>query len=341
MRDDKPEISVIVPVYKVEKYVSKCIDSIMAQTFEDIEIILVDDGSPDNCGKICDAYAEKDSRIRVIHKENGGLSDARNAGIDAARGGYISFVDSDDYIAPDMMEKLYNAINSSDADMSICNYLYVDENGNEVYDNDNLPIKDEVVSGVEILTNKMLEHKGWYWVISCCKLYKKEIFSGLRFIREKQHEDEFIIHEVLVRCGKVAGVSDALYYYVQREGSIMNKRETSVKILDAVEAMMNRIELLYKLDCDPYVAYWTTTVAVDNICISLKKVDYRNRENRTRYKEILDQFNKTTKKMTKTLTKKLSPDRKVKLVVFRILLRLLLAADVIGVLKPILRIAKR
>ncbi len=114
------EISIIVPVYKVEPYLRKCVDSILAQTFTDFEVILVDDGSPDNSGKICDEYASKDSRVRVIHKENGGLSSARNAGIDVARGKYLGFVDSDDYIEKDMYELLYDNIVKEQADLSIC-----------------------------------------------------------------------------------------------------------------------------------------------------------------------------------------------------------------------------
>ena len=118
-----PKISIIVPVYKVEKYIHKCIDSILNQTFKDFELILVDDGSPDNCGKICDEYAKKDSRVIVIHKENGGLSSARNSGLDIARGDYIGFVDSDDYIENDMYELLYNLCEENNCDISSCSSI--------------------------------------------------------------------------------------------------------------------------------------------------------------------------------------------------------------------------
>ena len=114
-----PKISVIVPVYKVEKYLNKCVDSIVNQTFTDIEIILVDDGSPDNSGKMCDDWSQKDRRIRVIHKENGGLSDARNRGIQESSGEYIIFIDSDDFIEPKMLEVLYNLATDHDADVAI------------------------------------------------------------------------------------------------------------------------------------------------------------------------------------------------------------------------------
>lgn len=148
----KDLISVIVPVYKVERYLCRCVDSIIAQTYTNLQIILVDDGSPDGSGAICDDYAAKDPRITVIHKENGGLSDARNAGLGAARGSYIGFVDSDDYISVDMYEKLYKAIVACNADMSVCNFRYVDENGNNMEERNNaLPVKDEVIDGMTAL----------------------------------------------------------------------------------------------------------------------------------------------------------------------------------------------
>ena len=144
-------ISVIVPVYNIEGYLGKCIDSIIAQTYKDLEIILVDDGSSDHCGAICDKYAKKDNRIKVIHKPNGGLSDARNHGIEAATGSYLGFVDGDDYIEPQMYEKLHNALVENDAEMSICSFRYV---GGYEERNGRLSIADEVLTGREILLEK-------------------------------------------------------------------------------------------------------------------------------------------------------------------------------------------
>ena len=126
---EKPLLSIIVPVYDVERYLQKCIDSILAQTFTDFELILVDDGSPDNCPALCDAAAAKDARIRVLHQKNGGLSAARNAGLDVARGEWIGFVDSDDYISPEMYEILYKAVQSTGSDLALCDYVKVDETG--------------------------------------------------------------------------------------------------------------------------------------------------------------------------------------------------------------------
>ena len=121
-------ISVVVPIYNVENYIKKCVDSILSQTYKNLEIILVDDGSPDNCPQICDEYAQKDNRIKVIHKENGGLSDARNAGIDISKGKFITFIDSDDYIEKDYVEVLYNSIKENASDMAIGSHKAIYDN---------------------------------------------------------------------------------------------------------------------------------------------------------------------------------------------------------------------
>lgn len=211
-------ITVIVPVYKVEKYLRRCVDSILAQTYTNLEIILVDDGSPDNCGKICDEYAAKDSRIKVIHQENGGLSAARNAGLDIATGDYIGFVDSDDYIAPDMYEKLYAALKESDADISICNFQKVDENGKK------LKTKEKIESGV--LTNmqaltELQGKSGLCFIVAWNKLYKSWVFDGVRFPVGRKCEDNYIAHILIHKSRKVALVEEELHCYLQREGSIM------------------------------------------------------------------------------------------------------------------------
>ena len=166
------EISIIVPVYQVEKYIRQCIDSILAQTFTDFELILVDDGSKDNSGKICDEYAEKDKRIRVIHKENGGLSDARNKGLDNASGNYFMFVDGDDYIAPNMAECLYKKIFEAKADIAVCNYRYIFESdGEKDFATEN---KAEVLNSNEIFYNRKNERNYGFWTVAWNKLYKRE-----------------------------------------------------------------------------------------------------------------------------------------------------------------------
>lgn len=287
-------ISVIIPIYKVEKYLRKCIDSVMAQAYKNIEIILVDDGSPDGCGLICDEYAQKDSRIKVIHKENGGLSDARNAGLDIASGEYVMFVDSDDYISEKMCDKLYWALTENNADVSVCNFLHVDEDGREIAEmNNDMLIEDEVLSGREILENRLINN--WHWVISWNKLYKRTLFDNVRFKVGKQHEDEFIIHEILSQCERVAGVSDAMYYYVQRGDSIMGKGFT-VKKLDAAEAFFNRAELFISLGFSAEATYSVILFAVvEKMYVSFKYLDYRKTENRDRYKRCCEHYGRVVR----------------------------------------------
>lgn len=250
------KVSIIVPVYKTEKYLRQCIDSILAQTYTNLEVILVDDGSPDNCGTICDEYAVKDRRIRVIHKENGGLSDARNAGIDGATGEYLMFVDSDDYIAPEMIEVLFTALKENDADMSLCSFACVDENGIEISESiTQSPIKREVVNGHELL-KRMVEPFGWYYVLAVIKLYKKDLFRNIRFPRGKIHEDEFIAHHVIGLCKKIACVSEKYYKYVQNGVSITHNRN-SLSELHVAEAHIDRASYVEKMGLyDPARVYY-------------------------------------------------------------------------------------
>lgn len=227
---EKPLLSIIVPVYDVERYLQKCIDSILAQTFTDFELILVDDGSPDNCPALCDAAAAKDARIRVLHQKNGGLSAARNAGLDVARGEWIGFVDSDDYIAPEMYEILYKAVQSTGADLALCDYVKVDETGA-------LCTQTHVAVPQKSLTGRELLQKA-YWTtvqIACNKLYHRTIFAQLRYPVGKLNEDFFVIPEICLNTQKAVVVPDVLYYYVQRGDSIMGKSRT-LRHYDAAEA---------------------------------------------------------------------------------------------------------
>ena len=227
---EKPLLSIIVPVYKVENYLQKCIDSILAQTFTDFELILVDDGSPDNCPALCDAAAAKDARIRVLHQKNGGLSAARNAGLDVARCEWIGFVDSDDYIAPEMYETLYKAVQSTGADLALCDYVKVDETGA-------LCTQTHVAVPQKSLTGRELLQKA-YWTtvqIACNKLYHRTIFAQLRYPVGKLNEDFFVIPEICLNTQKAVVVPDVLYYYVQRGDSIMGKSRT-LRHYDAAEA---------------------------------------------------------------------------------------------------------
>lgn len=235
------KISIIVPVYNVEQYLNRCIKSILNQTFKDFELILVNDGSTDASGDICNYYATQDERVKVIHQNNGGLSSARNAGLNMAVGEYIGFVDSDDYINRRMYEILYNNIINFTAELAICDFIPVQEN-----DCNKLPtsICNKVSEYNNISSLEQLyEDNGARFIVSWNKLYKKDLFDNLRFIEGKIHEDEFIIHKLLYRCNKIVFTKAALYYYVQRETSIMNTRK-GVKRLDAIYALEDRMNFL-------------------------------------------------------------------------------------------------
>ena len=226
----QPEISIIVPVYKTERFLDACIRSILGQTFADFELILVDDGSPDNCPALCDAVAAKDSRIRVVHQKNRGLSGARNAGLDTARGEWIAFVDSDDTITPDYCAKLYTAVQDTGARIAVCNYRQVDETL--------VPIKEQYLHvRREVMTpEQALEHSTLLpYMVVWNKLYHKSIFEGLRFAEGKLNEDTMLIAYAYEKADRIANIPDALYLYRKVAGSIVNSKITLCN-LDRVEA---------------------------------------------------------------------------------------------------------
>ncbi|PPL00253.1 glycosyltransferase family 2 protein [Parapedobacter indicus] len=213
-----PLISVIVPVYKVEDYLERCVDSILIQTYRNLEIILVDDGSPDNCPIICDEYTRKDNRIRVIHRENGGLSEARNSGLDVAKGEFISFVDSDDAVHPQFIESLYKGIVQTGSDFAVCGFqsfseeseIKTDFSSHEVYS----------YAGTDLLNGSY----NIEYIVAWNKLYKKEIWQNLRYPKGKYHEDEFVFHLVFYSAKKICRIKLPLYYYFRRENSIMTSK---------------------------------------------------------------------------------------------------------------------
>lgn len=292
--NNKPTVSVIVPVYSVEKYIEKCINSIINQTYKNLEIILVDDGSPDNCPKICDDYALKDNRIKVIHKANGGLSDARNAGLDIAGGEYFMFVDSDDYVEPNMVEVLYKALIDNDTTMSICNYKLVYENSENDVGNNDSPIQDGVITGKKLLSDLFFCNY-WHWVIACCKLYRKELFDNVRFPFGKKHEDQFVFHKIVLKCEKIACVSAPLYNYLQRYDSIMHKG-VSLKSLDDAEAIFLRAQELSHIDGFARVSLKHLFLGVSIYYKYYYVIDFKmNPELRTRTKELQSLYRKAVR----------------------------------------------
>lgn len=208
-----PRLSIVVPVYKVEQYIHKCVNSILNQTFKDFELILVDDGSPDNCGKICDEYASKDNRVKVIHQENGGVSKARNMGLDAANGDYISFIDPDDWIDKNMYVDTLTFMADNDLDI-VC------------FDVEEVRISKSFVrykyDGDRIFTS----HKALYEILvdgidnsPCNKIYKKHTWDGVYFPVGRRFEDVATIYRTFHQAGKVGYMRKAYYHYFRREGS--------------------------------------------------------------------------------------------------------------------------
>ncbi|WP_052769948.1 glycosyltransferase [Paenibacillus sp. IHB B 3415] len=219
-------ISIIIPIYNVEHFIVKCIESIIHQTYKNLEIILVNDGSPDNCGRICDDYAFQDNRIKVIHKKNGGLSSARNAGLDVATGNYIGFVDSDDWVEFDMFEKLLNVAEQENADIVQCGYRSVSENGgvlrkytglNESYNN------NEDVLEAYFAQTKIN-------VVVWNKLYKRHLFDSIRMVEGRLFEDTMVSFELVLHTKKLVSIEGEYYNYLQRSSSIMGSTYTSQKL---------------------------------------------------------------------------------------------------------------
>lgn len=270
MYRNRPLISIIVPVYKVEKYLEKCIKSIINQTYNNLQIILVDDGSPDNCGKICDEYAQKDSRIEVIHKTNGGLSDARNVGISKAKGKYIGFVDSDDYIEKSMYEDLYNLIEENKSDVCICNFYNVIGNNKSLKNLDN-GIKKYNKTDIlrEILLDSKIQSYAWN------KLYKKELFDNIKYPVGKKYEDIGTTFYILEKCNKIIVTGTPEYYYLNRADSIVNNVNEKT-IIDYIELIIERYDYIEKnlKELDKYNKYYLvkTLITAYSDINSLKNV---------------------------------------------------------------------
>lgn len=268
-----PVISVIVPVYKVEPYLRRCVDSILAQTFTDFELILVDDGSPDNCGSICDEYAQKDPRVVVIHQQNGGLSAARNAGIDWAFANsdsqWLSFVDSDDWVHPEYLERLLKAAVENGVSVSICGYAGTAGEEPEVRDTDMIPVlwkpEDFYVAHNTNAT------------IACGKLYRKDCFREIRYPVGKIHEDEFTTYKILFGTDIVAFIQAPFYAYFQNPNSIVRSK-WSEKRLDVLDALEERISFFKINENLKMVSYCETQLQSRTALLYLQA--YANRKSK-------------------------------------------------------------
>ena len=268
-------LSVIIPVYNVEQYLERCVLSVVYQTYHNLEILLIDDGSQDQSGKICDQLSQKYKRIRVIHKKNEGLSDARNKGLDLAKGEYITFLDSDDYIHPETYSILISQLETANADIVEGKIL-------KVYSNPPLIRKIETAQIIQMNRDEaMLSSYDWkyFTAIVCNKIYKRNIVENKQFPVGKYHEDEFFCHETLYRAQKLIHVNAEFYYYQQRPNSIRSS-EFNIRHVDAIEAFKNRLEffkgkndVLYTRGCLRIVEY------------TLEKMQYLTTTNHATWKQ--------------------------------------------------------
>ena len=293
MQNIKPVVSVIVPIYKVEKYLQQCIDSICRQTYSQLEIILVDDGSPDCCGSICDRNAVKDSRIVVIHKKNGGLSSARNAGIDIAKGEYISFVDADDELHASFIEVLIGLCEKYSCDIAQCDFLTIAE------DSLKLPLNSQ--RAINLLDNRQALHElcsgrnNVKYTVVWNKVYKKALFDNIRYPVGRIHEDEFTAHLVLWNARKIAVTNQYLYYYLQRSTSITGKKFTN-NHFDVLDAFKERLCFLKenKLRKDYLITLGSYLNLIDKYYIMIegdteecKKIRSQLLKEKERYEDII------------------------------------------------------
>lgn len=236
-----PKISVIIPVYNVKKYLNRCVDSILNQTLMDFELILVDDGSTDGSGLICDNYEKRDRRIKVIHKSNSGQGEARNRGIDIALGEYLHFVDSDDWIHPQMLEVLYNGAISNNVKLSACTYKEVSK---QIDFEDVKDYKFEIIDGVKWFINDNISA-----IVPVAKLYHKDLFDDVRYPKDKKREDEFTTYKLLYKAREIAFCNKELYmYFINTNGS--TKQEYTLREEGRADILKSKSDIFLKYRMD-------------------------------------------------------------------------------------------
>ena len=276
-----PKISIIVPVYNCENYITKCVDSIINRTFKDLEIILVDDGSKDGSGKICDSFKLQDERIKVIHQENKGVSSARNEGLKIASGDYISFVDGDDYLSRDMYEFLYENLEKNEADVSVCGIVncFLKADGSEKRVRQSFFNGSGLLSGKEAMSEALKSRI--FSVNPVNKIFSAKLFEGEKFPEGKTSEDAFLVPKILLKAKRVFYSSEQKYYYVRHEGSITTSN-FAYNDWYVVEAYKNHFEFIKEnypeLIKEAEFRYiWAYIYVLDKIILSkeiTKKSDY-------------------------------------------------------------------
>ena len=245
-------VSIIVPVYNVEKYLDRCVESLVGQTYPDLGIILVEDGSPDRCPELCDRWAQRDSRIRVIHKRNEGVGKARNTGMESATGGWLMFVDADDYLPEDAVEVLLKRLLSDGSDMAIGNILLVYEDGRTVGQHC-ASVKDQLLSGDQFLNavgaKEVSRPAAWG------KLYTRRALDGLAFPSMVCGEDEWLFPLIILRCETVSLVDHLVYCYLQRPTSAVHTKSDK-DMLESMEAYKHMVEIFLRRGQLDYAANW-------------------------------------------------------------------------------------
>lgn len=264
------EICVIVPVYNVELYLHRCVDSILNQTFTNFELILIDDGSPDSCPIICDEYAKKDPRVKVIHQQNGGLSSARNTGIDwcinNSKCNWLTFIDSDDWIHPEMLNTLYVAVNKNNTAVSVCRGILTSDE----------KIEEEKINLPELLLTEDAYINEPYSMTAWGKLYRKDCFKNRRYPVGKIHEDEYITYQVLFEHKNISVVKNNLYYYFYNNDGII-KSAWNIKKLAAVEAFEAQLEFFKKNNFKKALKF-TMEKYIGNLAYQITQIRLENKE---------------------------------------------------------------
>lgn len=290
-------VTVIIPVYNVEDYLKKCIESVLSQTYKNLEVFLIDDGSTDNCPQICDEYASKDSRVIAIHKKNAGQGVARNVALDKCKGEYIAFVDSDDLIKPDMIEAMVGAIERNNADIALCGIAV----------NNGIKLHDEPVFSNEVCWNTeqlMKEYVTTPYVSTVIwnKIYKKMLFDGIRFPNFRANEDAYVLHRVLGRCKKAVHIGECMYIQNIRPNST-EQSPFSEKKLALLDCAQNRIDYYksYFPDLYKFVAYKKINDSAV-LMSSIIEADYK------KYKDTYDSIYSQMKNDYFELSKTISPD---------------------------------
>lgn len=283
-------VSVIVPIYKVEQYLTHCVNTIVNQSYSNLEIILVDDGSPDNCGKMCDEFASQDSRIKVIHKQNGGLSDARNAGIDVATGDYITFVDSDDYVMPNMIESLMKVIVNANADIVQCNYIrskndFIGEPQHESSQSDKFTVYFEDKMSAYLKDNKIN-------TVVWGKIYKRSLFNEIRFPVGRLHEDVFTTYKLIHEARSVAVTDYVGYVYRITENSITTSK-FSPKKLDSVYGKLEQSEFIKNNYPNLRKNAYSAIIYACNQCLlQMAKIRYKGKDEYAFLQKLYRQYGK-------------------------------------------------